>query len=67
MDAGLESFEGGGIAFLSSSIPVLPCDSPESRVSSEAGLDPDPLPWSPSSSSLIPRSILSSCDGFRLN
>jgi hypothetical protein len=63
MDTGRESREGGGIAFLSSSIALLPSDSFESRVSSDVGLDPLPS----SSSSLIPNSICSSVDGFRLN
>ena len=63
MDTGLESREGGGIAFLSSSIALLPSHSSESRVCSDVGLDPFPS----SSSSLIPNSIFSSVDGFRLN
>lgn len=63
MDTGLESREGGGIAFLSSSIALLPSDSFESRSSLDVGLDPLPS----SSSSLIPNSIFSSADGLRLN
>lgn len=51
------------MAILSSSIARLPCDSPESLVSSETL--PDPLPSS--SSSLIPSSIRSSPEALRLN
>lgn len=53
------------MAFLSSSIAVLPEDSPESLVPSEVGVDLGPLPSS--SSSLIGSSIFSSADTFLLN
>lgn len=43
MDAGLDSFEGGGIVFLSSSMALLPSDSAEPLVSSESFLELLPL------------------------
>ena len=66
MDTGLDILDGGGMAFLFSSIALRAMDSTGSRVSSDAGLEL--FNWtSSSSSSLIPSSSFSSLDTLRAN